>query len=140
MSDEKTALLPQDLEDQRSEPPQDAQPAGLSALELILLSLGFLLGLVQSLTLYFFYYASTKPSCLDAFSPHFQQFAQGLPSAITLNLPTVVAFLIAAPYLASENKVGFAKCLALFCYLLGSTWGALMLGREMAVGSGDTRT
>lgn len=111
--------------------------AHLSATEIFLLFASLLIALLQVLTLYYFYYSVSPPSCLNALAPHLLPLAQGLPSAITTNLPTAVAFFLASPYLASQEKIGLAKCLTLFCYLGGSTWGAVLLGREFLALTGQ---
>ncbi|KAF2275269.1 uncharacterized protein EI97DRAFT_459565 [Westerdykella ornata] len=145
-SHEKVGLLLShelDLEGQTSlieSPSLSSNPetnAHLSAAEISVLFGSLVLALVQALTLYSFYYADSPPSFLDALAPHLLPLAQGLPSAISSNLPTAVVFFLASPYLASQERVGLAKCLTLFCYLVGSTWGAVLLGRELLVVAGQ---
>jgi hypothetical protein len=95
-----------------------------------------LIALLQALALYYFDYIPSPPAGLDGLAPYALFLAQGLPSTTTSNLPTAILFFISSSYLASVDRVGLAKCLTLFCYLLGSTWGALLLGRQM-VGEQD---
>jgi hypothetical protein len=103
--------------------------------EFVILSFSLILAVVQFGAIYTFYYTSqpAESPFLQAFvrSPTLLYLAQGLPLAITSNLLTAVAFLVAAPYIAKDGTVGFVRCVTVFCYLAGSTWGAVLLGRDL---------
>lgn len=139
MSSEKSLLLPV-----TERPPRNASRApalGLSSTawvrvaEAILLPLSLLLAVVQFGAIYTFYYTSqpAQSPFLPAFvrSPTLLALARGLPLAITSNLVTSIAFFVAAPYIAKEGAVGLARGLTVFCYLAGSTWGAVLLGADL---------
>src|SRR5688500_3124801 len=129
MSSEKAFLLIADIQDVEEQRPRDAVPsAKASVAEAIFLFLSLLIGLVQAGILYCFHYLDSPPAYLDGLSPYTVYLARGLPSAITSNLPTAILFYLASSHLASADRVRFAQSLTLFCYLLGSTWGALLLG------------
>lgn len=122
----------QDVEEQR--PREPVPSANVSVAEAIFLFLSLLIGVLQAVVLYCFYYLDSPPACLDGLSPYTFFLARGLPSAITSNLPTAILFYLASSHLASADRVRFAQSLTLFCYLLGSTWGALLLGHEAVAG------
>jgi hypothetical protein len=135
MSAEKAVLLAAAIQDVEEQRPRDPVPsAKVSVAEAIFLFLSLLIALVQAGILYCFHYLDSSPAYLDGFSPYTVYLARGLPSAITSNLPTAILFYLASSHLASEHRVRFAQSLTLFCYLLGSTWGALLLGHEVVAG------
>ncbi|KAF2175295.1 hypothetical protein K469DRAFT_475330, partial [Zopfia rhizophila CBS 207.26] len=120
---EKASLLPVTETQKLStlqENDDEATPNQLRIAEFALLFLTFLLAGFQTFILNFDF----ASSCI--FGPHFLPIAQGLPQSLFIGFPTTAIFLIAAPVLAKKERVGFVRCLIMFCYLLGATWGAVI--------------
>ena len=103
-------------------PPQRSSKSA----ENILLTLSLLLSFLHVFILYF---SSLIP---EAVAPLLLPLGPGLRVSIPSALPTAVTFFIAAPFLASHERRNFTRCLAVFCYLCGSTIGGVMVGRDLS--------
>lgn len=131
---EKEPLLP--IAEAGESRPEESHTARIGIAESVLLLISLLVALFQLSTLYWFDYTLASTSSCPfrrAVASHIHLIETGLPSSIAASLPTAVIFLIAAPYLATREKVGLASCLTVFCYLVGSTWGAFMFGRDLQI-------
>ncbi|KAF2715374.1 hypothetical protein K504DRAFT_457546 [Pleomassaria siparia CBS 279.74] len=105
--------------------PSSPLPPPTKRIENTLLTLSLLLSFVHVFILYFSFYI---PAIL---APMLLPLLPGLRVSIPAALPTAVAFFLAAPFIASYERRNFTRCLAVFCYLMGSTIGAAMVGRDL---------
>ncbi|PSN60196.1 hypothetical protein BS50DRAFT_593970 [Corynespora cassiicola Philippines] len=94
--------------------------------EVTLLALSFVIALFQLYTLYPFdeeipYEAR---SMLDT-------IALGLSTSTSATFPTAAITGLAAPYIARKDRVAVARYTILLCFLVGSTVGAVVFGRQL---------
>ena len=93
-----------------------------------LLTLAFILFLAasQCLLLYGIHsFPYTTPS--SALCIFLADLASGLRISIPASLPTATLLFLATPYIARPEWVEVSWYSILLCYLVGSTWGALLL-------------
>ncbi|KAF2750229.1 ArgJ-domain-containing protein [Sporormia fimetaria CBS 119925] len=146
MSTEKAAFELQDVEQQQLVSPEEEGhiKASTLAAEGLLLLASLPIGLFQAFSLWYFYYSTTPLPWVDQLVPGINHLAQGLPPTVRSTLPTALVFFVASSFIAAPGKVELARCLTLFCYLVGSTWGAVALSWELterrAVGGLDKNT
>ncbi|CAA9957976.1 hypothetical protein CFE70_001535 [Pyrenophora teres f. teres 0-1] len=55
------------------------------------------------------------------------QLARGLRISIPASLPTAAMLFLVAPYVAQKERLVMMRYAILFCYLVGSTLGSLLL-------------
>ncbi|KAF2200857.1 hypothetical protein GQ43DRAFT_56999 [Delitschia confertaspora ATCC 74209] len=95
-------------------------PQELRVAECLLLVSTILLGLFHIVILNL----DLAPSTRDTIGASFVPIAEALPRALYVGFPAAGIFFIAAPFIVKRNCIGFARCLVIFCYLFGATWGA----------------
>jgi hypothetical protein len=121
---EKIPLLPTILHPSPSHSPQSLVK---SIAEVILLLFSALTTASQALILYAFDYAASPPAFLRPLSRHLEPLVSSLPLAILVALPIATILVVEIPRFTRKEEVRFARTVVLFCYAVGSSWGALLL-------------